>query len=43
MREKLLCGVKKGNSYFDSKYDNGNYEYPVENDSDRYHSQHRNL
>lgn len=42
-REIALLGVKGGKPTFNSKYDNGIYEYPIEHSKGRFHPTQKNL
>lgn len=42
-REIALTAVKKGSCTFNSKYDNGIYEYPIQGGKDRFHPTQKNL
>ena len=42
-REIALTGVKKGSSTFNSKYDNGIYEYPLQGGKWRFHPTQKSL
>ena len=42
-REIALIGVKKGKPTFNSKYDNGIYEYPIQGGKNKFHPTQKNL
>jgi site-specific DNA-methyltransferase (adenine-specific) len=42
-REIALLGIKKGSGTFNSKYDNGIYEYPIQGGKDRFHPTQKSL
>jgi site-specific DNA-methyltransferase (adenine-specific) len=42
-REIALLGVKKGKPTFNSKYDNGIYEYPIQGGKNKFHPTQKNL
>ena len=42
-REIALLGIKKGSGTFNSKYDNGIYEYPIQCGKDRFHPTQKSL